>query len=85
MDLGLVAAAMTRARAGDPQQYEGCEMFSALPGAPTVDASPSWLRWSRRARAWSSRLLASATDRPMSLRPAARLYRQALRRTGSAR
>jgi hypothetical protein len=37
MDMGFVAATMARARADDAGRYEGCVMFSALPGAPVVE------------------------------------------------
>lgn len=46
MELGFVAAVMTSARAGDRRRYEGCEMLSALPGAPVVDEGQG-RRWSR--------------------------------------
>ena len=63
MDIGLAAATVALVRANDATRYEGTEMFSALPGAPVIEARQ---RARRRSRASSTS--EAAARRPDRLR-----------------
>ena len=61
MDISLASAMVTLAREDGDAGYEGASMFSALPGAPVIEAGP---REARRAARREARLRRAAVSTP---------------------